>query len=71
MSDALLYLKQNDRLLAGATWSDVRLWNPDTNRPVGPHLLHNSVPDCLNFSDNGKVVVGSGAHVPSGTLMPL
>jgi len=70
MSDALLYVKLNDRLLAGATWSDVRLWNPDTNLPVGQRLLRNSVPDCLTFSDDEKVVVGFGAHVSSGTLMP-
>lgn len=56
-------LFRNDRLLASATWSDVRLWNLDTNLPVGPCLMHNFVPDCLAFSDDGKLVVGSDEHV--------
>ncbi|KIK41589.1 hypothetical protein CY34DRAFT_805883 [Suillus luteus UH-Slu-Lm8-n1] len=53
----------NNRLLASATMSDVRLWNLDTNLPVGPRLLHDDWPDCLAFSDDGKLVVGAGECV--------
>jgi WD40 repeat protein len=56
-------LFRNDRLLASATWVDVRLWNLDTNLQVGPRLLHDDVPDCLAFSDDGKLVVGAGECV--------
>lgn len=56
-------LFRNDRLLASATWSGVRLWNLDTNLPVGPRLVHDNVPDCLAFSDDGKLVVGAGAYL--------
>lgn len=49
-------LFRNNRLLASATWKDVRLWNLDTNLPVGPRLMHDYVPDCLSFSDDGKLV---------------
>ncbi|KAG1812238.1 WD40-repeat-containing domain protein [Suillus subaureus] len=56
-------LFRNDRLLASATWSDVRLWNLDTNLPVGPRLMHSHDPDCMAFSDDGKLVVGAGECV--------
>ncbi|KAG2074083.1 WD40 repeat-like protein [Suillus decipiens] len=56
-------LFRNDRLLASATWKEVRLWNLDTNLPVGPRLVHDYVPDCLSFTDDGKLVVGAGAYV--------
>lgn len=56
-------LFRNDRLLASATRSDVRLWNLDTNQPVGPRLLHDYDPDCLAFSNDGELVVGAGECV--------
>jgi WD40 repeat protein len=51
-------LSRNNRLLASASWDKtVRLWNLDTNLPVGPPLQHKDMVDCAVFSANGRVLV--------------
>ncbi|KAG0693093.1 WD40-repeat-containing domain protein [Suillus ampliporus] len=48
----------NDRLLASASSdSTVRLWNLDTNLPVGPLLRHEDCISCAAFSADGTVLV--------------
>ncbi|KAG2342354.1 WD40 repeat-like protein [Suillus weaverae] len=49
---------RNNRLLASAsTDSTARLWNLDTNLPVGPPLQHEDVLRSATFSADGKVLV--------------
>jgi WD40 repeat protein len=55
-------LSRNNRLLASTSDDKtVRIWNLDTNLPVGPPLQHNGPVECAAFSANGRVLVtGSG-----------
>ncbi|KAG2337654.1 WD40 repeat-like protein [Suillus weaverae] len=51
-------LSQNERFLASASWDrTARLWNLDTNLPVGPPLQHQDEVECAAFSTDGKVLV--------------
>ncbi|KAG2338251.1 WD40 repeat-like protein [Suillus weaverae] len=51
-------LSRNERLLASASWDNtVRLWNLDTNLPVGPPLQHKDVMECAAFSADQKMLV--------------
>ncbi|KAG2343328.1 WD40 repeat-like protein [Suillus weaverae] len=51
-------LSQNNRLLASASWdTTARLWNLETNAPVGPPLQHKDEVKCATLSTNGKVLV--------------
>jgi WD40 repeat protein len=51
-------LSRNNRLLASASDDDtVRLWNLDTNLPVGPPLQHKDKVRSAAFSANGRVLV--------------
>ncbi|KIK44990.1 hypothetical protein CY34DRAFT_78751 [Suillus luteus UH-Slu-Lm8-n1] len=54
-------LSHNNRLLA-STSDDytARIWNLDTNLPVGPPLQHNGWVECAAFSRNGRVLVTGG-----------
>jgi WD40 repeat protein len=53
-----LSLSQNDRLLASASDDKTaRLWNLDTNLPVGPPLKHGSQVQCAALSADGKILV--------------
>ncbi|KAG2343323.1 WD40 repeat-like protein [Suillus weaverae] len=58
-------LSRNERLLASASWDKTaRLWNLDTNLPVGPPLQHKDEVECATLSTNGKVLVtGCGDNV--------
>ncbi|KAG2345516.1 WD40 repeat-like protein [Suillus weaverae] len=50
-------LSQNNRLLASASQDKTaRLWNLDTNLPVGPPLQHKDRVECAAFSTDGKVL---------------
>jgi len=50
-------LLQNDRLLASASYGTARLWNLDTNLPIGPPLLHQGWVNDAAFSADGKFLV--------------
>ncbi|KIK39698.1 hypothetical protein CY34DRAFT_88768 [Suillus luteus UH-Slu-Lm8-n1] len=51
----------DDRLLASASHDrTARLWNLDTNLPVGPPLQHKDRVQCAAFSANGQVLVTGG-----------
>ncbi|KAG1825360.1 hypothetical protein EV424DRAFT_678048 [Suillus variegatus] len=56
-------LFQNDRLLVSALWDNtvsVRLWNLDTNLPIGPPLLQRKLEggiNCAALSLDGKLLV--------------
>lgn len=51
-------LSHNDRLLASASRDrTVRLWNLDTNLPVGEPLLHEAGVYCAALSADGKLLV--------------
>jgi WD40 repeat protein len=53
-----LSLFQNDRLLASASWDrTARLWNLDTNLPVGPPLQHPTTVQSAAISADGKLLV--------------
>jgi WD40 repeat protein len=50
-------LSPNNRLLASASWDKTaRLWNLDTNLPVGPPLHHEDYLDSAALSPDGKVL---------------
>jgi WD40 repeat protein len=50
-------LSSNNRLLASASWDKTaRLWNLDTNLPVGPPLHHEDYLDSAALSPDGKVL---------------
>jgi WD40 repeat protein len=52
-----LTLFPNDRLLASSLWDKTaRLWNLDTNLPVGPPLLHEDGVQSTAFSADGKLL---------------
>jgi len=59
-----LSLFQNDRLLASASHDyTVRLWNLDTNLPVGPIIQHEALVQSAAISVDGKqLVTGCGDH---------
>jgi WD40 repeat protein len=51
-------LSPNNRLLASASYDKTaRLWNLDTNLPVGPPLQHGEDLSSVALSPNGKVLV--------------
>ncbi|KAG2151001.1 WD40-repeat-containing domain protein [Suillus bovinus] len=52
-----LSLSPNDRILASAS-SDktVRLWNIESNQPIGPPLLHDGAVRSVVFSPDGKLL---------------
>ncbi|KAG1720914.1 WD40-repeat-containing domain protein [Suillus occidentalis] len=51
-------LSPNNRLLASASYDNTaRIWNLDTNLPVGPPLQHGDKVECAAFSANGRVLV--------------
>ncbi|KAG2748764.1 hypothetical protein P692DRAFT_20833975, partial [Suillus brevipes Sb2] len=51
-------LSSNNRLLASASWDQTaRLWNLDTNLPVGPPLRHENALRSAALSPDGKVLV--------------
>jgi len=53
-----LSLFQNDRLLASGSWDNTaRLWNLDTNLPVGPPIQHKDIVDSAAISADGKQLV--------------
>ena len=53
-----LSLFQNDRLLASVSFDETaRLWNLDTNLPVGPPLQHRDIVDSAAISVDGKLLV--------------
>jgi len=53
-----LSLFQNDRLLAsGSRDETARLWNLDTNLPVGPPLQHRNAVESAAISADGKLLV--------------
>jgi WD40 repeat protein len=50
-------LSSNNRLLASASWDKTaRLWNLDTNLPVGPPLRHQNDLRSATLSPDGKVL---------------
>jgi WD40 repeat protein len=50
-------LSRNNRLLASASWDQTaRLWNLDTNLPVGPPLRHKDYLRSATLSPDGKVL---------------
>jgi WD40 repeat protein len=51
-------LSSDNRLLASASWDNTaRLWNLNTNLPVGPPLRHENYLRSAALSPNGKVLV--------------
>jgi len=53
-----LSLFQNDRLLASTSWDETaRLWNLDTNLPVGPPLQHQAPVISAAISADGNLLV--------------
>jgi WD40 repeat protein len=57
-----LSLFSGERLLASTSWDKtVRLWNLDTNLPVGPPLQHEDVVSSASPSADGKLLV-TGCH---------
>ncbi|KAG2343290.1 WD40 repeat-like protein [Suillus weaverae] len=57
-------LSRNERLLASTSWDKTaRLWNLDTNLPVGPPLQHKSAVDSAALSADGKVLVTGCTNV--------
>jgi len=51
-------LFQNDRLLASSSWDKTaRLWNLNTNLPVGPPLQHQDSAYDIAFSSDGQFLV--------------
>ena len=53
-----LSLFQNDRLLASASYDKTaRLWNLDTNLPIGPPLQHQAAVKSAAISTDGKLLV--------------
>ena len=53
-----LSLFQNDRLLASGSHDETaRLWNLDTNLPVGPPLQHRDFVQSAAISADGKLLV--------------
>jgi len=53
-----LSLFQNDRLLASGSWDHTaRLWNLDTNLPVGPPIQHQDSVNGAAISADGKQLV--------------
>ncbi|KAG1898134.1 uncharacterized protein F5891DRAFT_488688 [Suillus fuscotomentosus] len=48
---------QNNRLLCASGDKTVRLWNLDTNLPVGPLLQHEDYVQCAALSADGKLLV--------------
>jgi len=56
-----LSLFQNNRLLASTSWDKTaRLWNLDTNLPVGPPLQHPNPVESAALSPDGKLLVTGG-----------
>ncbi|KAG2341548.1 WD40 repeat-like protein [Suillus weaverae] len=54
-------LSQNKRLLASVSFDKTaRLWNPDTNLPVGPPLQRKDLVQCAALSTDGTVLVTGG-----------
>ncbi|KAG1855208.1 WD40-repeat-containing domain protein [Suillus subalutaceus] len=54
----VISLSQNNRFLASVSWDKTaRLWNLDTNLPVGPPLKHEDFLHCAALSTDGKVLV--------------
>jgi WD40 repeat protein len=54
-------LSPNDRILASTSYLDktAKLWNPDTNQPIGTPLRHPDRVRTANFSADGKFLVTS------------
>jgi len=53
-----LSLFQDDRLLASGSYEHTaRLWNLDTNIPVGPLIQHENIVDSVAISADGKLLV--------------
>jgi WD40 repeat protein len=51
-------LSRNNRFLASASRDQTaRIWNLDTNLPVGPPVQHGDWVECAAFSANGRVLV--------------
>ncbi|KAG2150961.1 hypothetical protein DEU56DRAFT_779355 [Suillus clintonianus] len=51
-------LSPDNHLLASASWDKTaRLWNLDTNLPLGPPIQHNGFVECAAFSADGKLLV--------------
>ncbi|KAG1898133.1 WD40-repeat-containing domain protein [Suillus fuscotomentosus] len=51
-------LSFNERFLASASWDKTaRLWNLDTNLPIGPPLQHRNDVSCAAISADGKLLV--------------
>jgi WD40 repeat protein len=56
-SVSAISLSPNNRLLASASWDKTaRLWNLDTNLPVGPPLRHENYLRSATLSPDGKVL---------------
>jgi WD40 repeat protein len=54
-------LSPSERFLASASYDrTARLWNLDTNLPIGPPLQHEGVLECAALSPDGKMLVTGG-----------